>query len=461
MRKMKKLINCVFPDTVCNLDCEYCYVGQTNQHVRVSSKNEHSLEEIREALSYDRLGGCCHMNMCASGETLLVENIIELAKMFILEGHVVSLVTNGTVTEKIREICSLPEEIRNYLFLKVSFHYLELKRKGKSDIFWDNVRCLKNAKVSFTVEMTVNDETVPFADDVKQECMDNIGAVCHVIESRKQDGHNWPRLTGMAIEEHQKVWGQFQSSLFDFQQTIWGEKRTEFCYAGDWICSIDIKSGAVAQCFGGGQVLDNIYADTSREINFCAVGRKCPWGHCYAAYVLLTHGAIPEFTQLTYAEERNRKGTDGKDWLQPSISQTFSEKLESANNRYTEERKALTDFIMGVVYEGDSEVQNTLVEAMVEWIEENAFHNIVIYGAGKLGLAIYNLLGQCGIKAACFMDRRYQCLQLPVACVSDSHCMEKADVIIVTVYREFSQIQKNLRKNGNSCRILNITQLFH
>lgn len=460
MRRVKRLINCVFSDTVCNLDCVYCYIGQMNQHVKVSSKIEHSLAEIKKALSYKRLGGCCHMNLCANGETLLVDRIIEMAEMFILEGHIVSIVTNGLVTKKIEELCGLPEEIKKYLFLKVSFHYLELKTKGYLNTFWENVRAIKEAGISFTIELTVNDETLPFIEAVKNECMDHIGALCHVIESRDHDKRDWPRRTKMNIKEHQETWGQFQSPLFAFQQTIWGEKREEFCYAGDWICSIDIKSGDMSPCFGGGYVLDNIYADISRPLNFCAIGHKCPWGHCYAAYVLLTHGAIPAFTKITYAEERNRCGLDGKEWLRPSVFQAFSGKLDNVNTEYSRARKALTDFIMGIVYNDSVEISDVLVEAIRELFRKKGFYKIAVYGAGKLGKGLYELLLRCDLEVFCFMDRNYKQLVLPVKCVSNECCMAEVDLIIVSVYKHFSVIEKELRGYGNLSAIQNITHLL-
>lgn len=59
--------------TECNFRCDYCYVWKKEDFHNGVLASEHSPEEIRKALSKDRLGGICHINMCALGETLLAQ----------------------------------------------------------------------------------------------------------------------------------------------------------------------------------------------------------------------------------------------------------------------------------------------------------------------------------------------------------------------------------------------------
>ena len=457
---IKRFINCCILDTVCNLDCEYCYVGQEGQHVRESTKNSHSVEEIRQALSFQRLGGCCHMNIFATGETLLADNIIELVEAFINEGHIVSIVTNALITKKIDELCGLSSDIKRRLFIKVSFHFLELKKKKLFTQFWKNVNKIKEAGISFTVELTVNDASVSYINEIQRECMDHLGAYCHVIEARIQDGKDWPRLTTMDVSAHQMAWKVFKSPLFEFQQTIWGQPRKEFCYAGDWICSIDLKSGNVAPCNGGGHVLDNIYTDIGRPINFCAIGHQCPWGHCYAAYVLLTHGAIPDFVTPTYAEERDRLCKDGTTWLQPEIRKAFSERLQEQNEQYSELRRQMTDFLMGCIYDNyDNSNKEELIYNLKSFMSSHGFRNVAIYGAGKVGIKLYELLEQCQIKVDCFMDRQFKELATPAPCIASESLLDGVDLIIVSVYYQYTGIKKMLRGNGNWMPILNLANI--
>lgn len=460
MEKIKRLINCILSDTVCNLRCHYCYVGQQKKHVQKSLDNIHSVEEIRKALSYKRLGGRCHMNLCAVGETLLAKEIISLVEAFLEENHIVTIVTNCIARNKIKEILNLPYDLTDRLFFKISFHYLELKRKGLLDFFWKNVNMIKNAGVSFTVELTVNDESTLYIDEIQKECMNNIGSLCHVIESRRQDGKNWPRLTKLEVDEHKQHWERFKSPLFNFQQTIWSVKREEFCYAGDWIASVDLKSGILTPCFGGGRVLDNIYSDITKPIRFNAIGAKCPWGHCYAAYVLLTHGAIPDFKAPFYAEERNRVDTNGNEWLNGTIKKVFSSRLSETNSEYSDKRKIITNYVMGNVYCNfcDSDIK-LVKEVIQDYLNKNNYKDIAIYGAGVLGIKLYETLKSMNIDIKYFIDKNYQSLTAPISCRSNCDNYDDVDLIIVTAYGWLNEIYNDIC-NRTSAEIISILDMY-
>lgn len=459
MKRIKKLINCVINDTVCNLKCPYCYIGQLDKHVNISTVNKHTVEEMRKALSYERLGGACHLNICAVGETLLVEHLIEMICAFTKEGHLVSVVTNGIAEKKIKEICELPESCKENIFMKLSFHYLELKKRNLLKQFWDNVKMIEKSNLSFTIELTVNDETVPYIDDVMKECVAHTGVLCHVIESRVQDGNEWPRLTKLPLLEHQNAWGRFESPLFQFQQKVWGEKRTEFCYAGNWICSVNLKTGDVMPCFGGGHILDNIYAYPDRPINFQAIGHKCPWQHCYAAYVLLAHGAIPDFQAPFYAEERNRTPEDGVEWLRPSVKEAFESRLGESNDLYCNNRKILTDFVMGIRYGSPCSDMKDIKRVIKSYLEKKHYHKIAIYGAGKIGEALYRILIQCDAQVVCYMDRYWDKINKELLCCpADAHLAD-AELIIITPYHQYNEIFDLLRKN-NEADVVSILDLY-
>ncbi|MGL5150610.1 MAG: hypothetical protein ACRC7N_08590 [Clostridium sp.] len=77
---MKKYIDCYIPTEACNLRCHYCYITQKRKFNSKLAKFKNTPKEIRLALSKDRLGGECLLNFCAGGETLLVEEIIEIVR---------------------------------------------------------------------------------------------------------------------------------------------------------------------------------------------------------------------------------------------------------------------------------------------------------------------------------------------------------------------------------------------
>lgn len=63
-------------------------------------------------------------------------------------------------------------------------------------------------------------------------------------------------------------WNKFDTDLIKFQDSIWGEHRNEFCYAGDWISTLYLESGNFAPCFAGGPIIQNIFEDINEVIHF-------------------------------------------------------------------------------------------------------------------------------------------------------------------------------------------------
>mgnify|MGYP000361579968 CR=1 FL=1 len=50
------------------------------------------------------------------------------------------VVTNGTMTKRFDEIITWDKALLSHLFIKFSFHYLEMTRLNMLDIFIDNVK---------------------------------------------------------------------------------------------------------------------------------------------------------------------------------------------------------------------------------------------------------------------------------------------------------------------------------
>ena len=121
MEQIKRFISLYVPVTTCTLRCHYCYIT----HHRLFGGNlpelPHSPETIRKALSKERLGGICLINICGGGETLLPNKIVEYTRALLEEGHYVMIVTNATVTKRFDEISKFPKELLKRLFFKFSF----------------------------------------------------------------------------------------------------------------------------------------------------------------------------------------------------------------------------------------------------------------------------------------------------------------------------------------------------
>ena len=142
MDKMKRYLDCYIPTETCNFKCHYCYIAQHNQFSNKIVKFEHSPEFIAKALSKERLGGTCLINLCAGGETLIAEEVIEVTKEILKQGHYVMIVTNGSLTKRFEKIAEFPKDLLKHLFFKFSFHYQELVRLKMLDRYFENVKMM-------------------------------------------------------------------------------------------------------------------------------------------------------------------------------------------------------------------------------------------------------------------------------------------------------------------------------
>lgn len=275
--------------------------------------------------------------MCAGGETLISNEVLPIVKELILEGHYVMIVTNGTLSKRFREISEFSDEIRRHLFIKFSLHYLEMKRLNMLEKFSENVNLMKEKKVSYTVEITPSDELVPYIDELRDYCMNNFGALCHVTIARDDRTENIDVLSKYDFKKYTDIWGVFKSDLFDYKKDIFYEKRKEFCYAGAWSISVNLETGIISQCYNE-KIIGNIY-DADKPINFTPVGCNCSIAHCYNGHVFLSLGLIPELYSPTYDKLRNRTCVDGTEWLQPEMKEVMQTKLVETNKEFGKLKK--------------------------------------------------------------------------------------------------------------------------
>lgn len=342
MDKIKRFLDIYVPTETCNLRCHYCYITQKRKFNNKLVDFKHSPDIIKKALSVERLGGKCLINLCAGGETLLSYSVIEVIKALLEEGHYVMVVTNGTLSNRFDEIIKIDSNLLRRLFFKFSFHYLELKNRKILDKYFENIEKVKAHGCSFTVEMTPSDELIPYIDEVKKVCLENLGALCHVTIARDDRTNGIDILSKYSFDEYKNIWECFDSEFFNFKYEIFYKNRKEFCYAGEWSAYINLGTGDMRQCYCG-EVLDNIYYDIESELRFKAIGRKCRLAHCYNGHAFLTIGNIPELKTPTYAEIRDRKDLNGDRWLKSEMKMFMSQKLKDNNSEYSYLRKKITD----------------------------------------------------------------------------------------------------------------------
>ncbi len=334
---IKRDIDVHIPVTTCTLHCPYCYIFHRGLFKAKLPQFKYSPEVVKKALSVERLGGVCLINMTGGGETLLPPQIVEYIRVLLENGHYVAVVTNGTVTRAFDNLCAMPQELLSRLFFKFSYHYLQLKQKNLLQLFFNNIRKMRDAGCSFTLEFCPHDEAIPYIEELKQRSIDELGAPPHVTIARDDisPDKKRPVLSNMTEEQYWKTWGVINSDMFDFKTTIFGKKRCEFCYAGDWSFYLNLGTGIKSQCYGGSFKWENIFDNPEKPINFTPIGYKCPLPHCYNGHASLTLGLIPELDTPTYASTRNRVCADGSEWLKPNVKAFFSGKLKNNNREYS------------------------------------------------------------------------------------------------------------------------------
>lgn len=343
MEKIKRYIDCYVPVTTCNLRCPYCYV--TNHHLFEGPLPEfkYSPTYVRKALSKERLGGTCLINFCADGETLLTPYLVDYVKELLMEGHYVMIVTNGTFTNRLKEFASFPDELTKRLYFKFSYHYLEFKKRNLFEQFFNNVRMVRDAGCSFTLEITPSDEAIPFIEDIKERALKELGALCHVSIARdEKDDSELPMLTKLSKQEFVEKWSTFDSKLFDYKLELFELKRKEFCYAGDWSILLDLLTGDARPCYFFPNT-QNVFENIEEPIRFRAVGSHCKSHYCYNGHSFLALGNIPSVAAPTYAEERNRVCADGTEWLKPEFKEFISSRLFESNEEYSLLKKTRID----------------------------------------------------------------------------------------------------------------------
>lgn len=335
---MKKYIDCFVPIYNCNFKCHYCYVSLLDQFEINKQKFPRSANEIIKALSKERLGEDVYINLCAGGETLLMKDSVELVRGLLEEGHHVSVVTNGSINSRFDEIKEFPRDLLEKIFFKFSFHYLELKRLNKLADFFNNVKKMRNVGASFTIEITPNDELIPYIDSIKKLCIEKVGALPHCTIGRDDRRKGIDILTDMSFEDYVKTWSVFDSDLFKYKLYLYKNKVEPFCYAGAWSYYINLATGDVRPC-NCGDVFANIYDNTDIPLPVKAMGNSCRLPYCYNGHSWISLGVNPEMEHPIYTNLRNRVCEDGTEWITSEYKKFWQKQLFVDNDEYSAMQK--------------------------------------------------------------------------------------------------------------------------
>ena len=335
MEAIKRFVECLIPDTRCNLKCSYCYVIQENRRTESLSRFQYSPDHIGRALSVNRLGGVCFVSICGAGETLMPKETLLIVKCILQQGHYVNITTNGTLSKRFDELLSMNSQLLKRLHFSFSFHYLELKRMGHLDAFFDNIQKVKKYGCSYIVQFNLCDEYIPFLDEIKLLCEEKAGAAPQVAVTRNVHVLPISLLTAHSRDEYEKYGSIFDSPLFRFTLKNFMVKRREFCYAGIWSCVLNLSTGTMKKCYDS-TASQNIFADLRRPIIFRSIGNNCKSPYCMNSSHFMSLGVIPSIATPSYAELRDRKQAE---WMTPQVRSFLDGKLYKANPEYSSFRK--------------------------------------------------------------------------------------------------------------------------
>lgn len=353
-----RFIDVYIPVTTCNLRCHYCYVTQHRLFDTSSPSFRHTPDEFYNAINTKRFGGPCLLNFCGGGETLLSPESVDYIKAALAAGHYVMVVTNGTVTKAFDRIARFPTEYLERLFFKFSYHYLELKHRNLSGLFFRNIRAMRDAGASFTLEAVPSDELMPYIDAMKRQSLEELGAWCHVTVPRSENSRGIPLRTEMDRSSFYNTWKVFDSPFFEYKFSLFGVKLKNFCYAGKWSYFLDMDTGDLSQCYNA-CCLQNIYENPNSSIREKPIGHFCRLPHCFNAHAFLALGDMPDRNDPTYDVLRNRVCLDGSEWIKPRMKRVLSCRLGDVNHKWSKMSECLSD--IGMLFFGGYRVMRKIM----------------------------------------------------------------------------------------------------
>lgn len=328
-RKIVKFIECLIPITLCNLKCHYCYVMQRHNRNMKHAEFNYSVPHMLSCLTRERFGGSVYFSICGAGETTLCPELPELVKGLLSMGHIVNITTNGTGTKQLSQLLDIltPEEAEA-LHVSFSFHYLELKRLKLFDTFFSNVRKVREAGCSYFVQFNLNDEYIPYLDEIKELVLTNTGALPQVAATRKENDlkSDIELFSTLDDEQYYNYGKSFDSPLFEYTMKNFNVHRKEYCYAGQVSCVLNLATGNLQACYASIQQM-NIFANPDSAIKFSPIGHHCPSRFCMNSSHFMSLGVLSKEDGITYTSLRNRRTADGGNWYNSLHQEVLSGRL--------------------------------------------------------------------------------------------------------------------------------------
>jgi len=303
-------------------------VGQQNRKLGKLPVFNRTPEEIAKALSIERLGGISLISITGSGETLIPKEVPAIVSNILKQGHFVNVTTNGTLTRRFKQIIEMSESCCSRLHISFSLHYTELIKNKLLDVFFDNVKYVRDAGCSILVQINLSDEYIAHWDDIKDLVRKETGAAPQVALTRDESVRPFKIMTSLSDEKYVQLGQEMHSPLFDFTVKNFNKKQKGFCYAGAWSAKLDLATGSMSGCYSFG-INQNIFENINRPIRFEPIGKNCPFDYCFNSSHFLSLGTIPALNTPTYGQLRNRTEAT---WYSQEVRSFLNQKLSDDND---------------------------------------------------------------------------------------------------------------------------------
>lgn len=324
------------------------------------AKFMYPVDHMIEAFKPERIGGISYITVIGGGETLIPEEVVPFVKGLLHQGHVVEVVTNNTLDARIDELLDTPKEDLERLIIKCSLHYLELKRLGKVDSYFGNIRKIVAAGASSYPFLVICQEYMEYLDEICDTCSKELGVMpqctpCVIAETREDflggsAAATSPRCTPEFVAEINKKFG---SKLFKESVRFLDINPKEiFCYAGEWSFVVEMGTGIVLKCHNVKTEI-NFFQNIAEPICCDAVGCECGIASCSLQYGLFGFGLIPEVENVpTYAEMI----CDREGLFQEKVKELLNVRISDIKHVMTPEEKTL--FLMRKITEKNTRIDN-------------------------------------------------------------------------------------------------------
>ena len=331
--KPKLMINASVPGNICNLKCSYCY-AKTNDYY--PAKYDYPVEHIIKALSHERLGGIAYISFCSNGETLFHEETIDIIAGCVNMGHLVCVVSNCTMTDKIDLLISKikPEMLKNFC-LRGSYHYLELKRTKLLDTYFNNLKKVIDNGGNAYPYLVLSNDYIPYIDELINCSLEKIQAKPHATPCLDFSGGKDFFMSKFYDKELQaSCESKFESKILKRNTEIVSiNSHKHFCYAGKMSFVLLLQTGDIMKCYNT-PITQNIFKNINEPIILEPIGFNCGFSVCGCYHEMQGFGIQPDLNYETLKELYERTNL-----FNPEFLENIDEKIINDTNRLSPEEE--------------------------------------------------------------------------------------------------------------------------